>query len=321
MLGNRNTKFGVKSAKQRNKSLIFRRFAILTAIFAASVGVAQAQSLRGSKESVQRQYSVAVGDRLTFVDTSREIPDLIESGELLRVVENRNLVLHEVSNPYARPGVKLLLDRLSAQFRAACGEKLTVTSLLRPKNRQPANAASISVHPAGMAADIRIPRRGRCRSWLEQTLLSLESSGVLDVTRERNPPHYHVAVFSTPYHNYVAMLTKSNREYRVRRGDSLWEIARAMGISLAQLRAANGISGDLINVGQRLQIPASATNSTVGATATVDKIEYKVRRGDTLWRISRRYNTSVARIMRQNGLSSDLLEVNQVLQITPGGSS
>lgn len=301
--------------------MILRRFAILAAIFAASVSIAQAQTLRGSRDSVQRQYSIAVQDGFAFVARSSEIPGLVESGQLLRVVENRNLTLHDVSNPYARPGVKLLLDRLSAQYRRACGEKLTVTSLLRPQNRQPANAASNSVHPAGMAVDLRIPDRGRCRSWLEQTLLSLEGSGLLDITRERNPPHYHVAVFTTPYQNYVASLTDSNREYLVRRGDSLWEIAQTMGISLAQLRAVNGISGDLINVGQRLQIPATAANTAVSATTTVDNIEYRVRRGDSLWLIARRYNTSVAQIMRQNNLNSDVLEVNQVLQITPGGSS
>jgi len=301
--------------------LIFRKFAILAVILAASVSVAQAQTLRGSRDSVQRQYDIAVRDGFVFVASSGEIPGLVESGQLLRVVENRNLILHDVSNPYARPAVKLLLDRLSAQYRRACGEQLTVTSLLRPQNRQPANAASNSVHPAGMAVDLRIPDRGRCRSWLEQTLLSLEGSGVLDVTRERWPPHYHVAVFTTPYQNYVATLTNSNREYRVRRGDSLWKIAQTMGVSVPQLRAANGISGDIINIGQRLQIPAIASNTAVSAGTTIDRIEYTVRRGDSLWRIARRYNTSVAQIMRQNNLNSDVLEVNQVLRITPGTSS
>lgn len=270
---------------------------------------------------MQRQHSIAVEDGFAFIDTPREISGLVENGELLRVEENRNLVLHEVSNPYARPGAKLLLERLGAQYRAACGEKLTVTSLLRPKYRQPANAAANSVHPTGMAVDFRIPSRGRCRSWLEQTLLSLESASVLDVTRERNPPHYHVAVFSTPYRNYVATISNSTREYRVRRGDTLSGIARTMGIPLAQLRAANALSGDLINIGQRLQIPSSAVNTVASATAPLDKIAYKVRKGDTLWRISRRYNTSVNQIKSQNGLTSNLLRINQVLQITPGGSS
>ncbi len=296
-------------------SLIFRIFALPVVAVALAVGVAQAQTLTGSRESVQRQHDIAVGEGFPFVATSREIPGLLDAGDLVRVEENESLILHQVSNPYARPGVKLLLNRLGAQYRAACGERLTVTSLLRPQNRQPANAAAKSVHPAGMAVDLRIPRRGRCRSWLEQTLLSLESSGVLDVTRERYPPHYHVAVFTTPYRDYVAKLTNSTREYRVRRGDTLSEIALATGVSVAQLRSLNSISGDIISIGQRLQIPVS------GTADSPEKIEYKVRRGDSLWLLARRFGTSVERIKRLNGLSSDVLAVNQVLNIAPGGSS
>ena len=302
-------------------NLRFQQTLILALALTASISMAQAQTLRGSKYSVQRQYDIAVEDRLAFVARSSEIQALVESGQLLEIEENHNLILHDVSNPYGGLGVKLLLDRLSGQYRAACGERLTVTSLLRPRNRQPANASSNSVHPAGMAVDLRIPNRGRCRSWLEQTLLSLEAYGVLDVTRERHPPHYHVAVFTTPYQDYVASLAGSNREYLVRPGDSLWKIAQTVGISLAQLRAANGISGDFIDVGQRLRIPAAAVNTSVSTTAAVDKIEYKVRAGDSLWRIARRFSTSVARIKNLNGLTGDLLTINQVLQIAPGGSS
>ena len=283
-------------------------------VCALSVEWAQAQTLRGSRESVQRQYITAMREGFPFVARSSGIPNLVEHGELVRVTENQNIVLHRVSQPYARPAVKLFIDRLSAQYRRACGEQLVVTSLLRPLDRQPPNAATSSVHPAGMALDLRIPRNGRCRAWLEQTLLSLEGSGVLDVTRERWPPHYHVAIFTTPYKNYVARLTNSSREYRVRRGDSLSKIAQEHGISLGQLRAANGITGDLIRVGQRLQIPASETREP-------ETIEYRVRRGDSLWRIAERFSTTVARIMRQNGLTSDVLAVNQLLKITPGGSS
>ncbi len=302
----------------RNGNLHLHRFIGLALALAIFANLAQAQSLRGSGASMERQYRLALEEGLTFVRAPRQINALLENGELLRVAENRNMVLHDVSHPYARPGIKLLLDRLSAQYRAACGEKLIVTSLLRPQNRQPPNASTNSVHPAGMAVDLRIPPRGRCRSWLERVLLSLESSGVLDVTRERYPPHYHVAVFEAAYVNYVAHLTRSSgapREYRVRRGDTLSQIARSMGVPLARLRAANGLSGDLITVGQRLQIPATA------GSLLARQISYKVRRGDSLWRLAQRYGTSVARIKRQNGLRSDLLRINQVLQITPGQSS
>lgn len=294
------------------------RLAILTLILAAAFHAAQAQTLRGSSDSVQRQHSVAVQDGFEFIETGSQIASLVDSGTLLRVRENRNIVLHQVSYPYALPATKLLLERLGGQYRRACGEKLTVTSLLRPMDQQPANASSRSVHPAGMAFDLRIPSRGRCRAWLQQTLLSLEGSGVLDVTRERYPPHYHVAVFSDPYMDYVARLTNSTREYFVRRGDTLSGIASSAGVTVAQLREVNGITGDFINAGQKLLIP---TTTVANATATIEKVSYKVRRGDTLWHIARRFNTSVNRIRSQNGLTSDLLAINQVLQITPGGSS
>jgi hypothetical protein len=54
-----------------------------------------------------------------------------------------------------------------------------------------------------MAVDLRISRDADCRAWLEGTLLALESRSVLDVTRERNPPHYHIAVFPGAYSAYL----------------------------------------------------------------------------------------------------------------------
>jgi hypothetical protein len=57
-----------------------------------------------------------------------------------------------------------------------------------------------------MAVDLRVPAVAAHRAWLERTLISLEGLGVLDATRERHPPHYHVAVFPARYGEYVAPL-------------------------------------------------------------------------------------------------------------------
>lgn len=300
---------------------------IITLLTLACVthGIAiQAQSLRGSRTSMQRQHQIAVDDGFTFLQASQVITSFVENGQLETVYASRHMELHDVSNPYARPAVKLLLDRLSPQYYAACGEKLTVTSLVRPLNRQPSNAASNSVHPTGMAVDLRLAPWGKCRSWLEKTLLSLEGAGLLDVTRERNPPHYHVAVFTAPYVNYVASITNSSREYLVRPGDSLWKISQSMGTSVAQLRSVNNLSGNLINIGQRLQIPAVSSNAVIAlntsAPASVANVSYKVRKGDSLWRIANEYSTSVDRLKSQNELTNNFLKIDQVLQITPGGT-
>jgi len=325
------------------KKLVLALLATASAAAVTPTSPVLAQSLSGSPASMTHQNQEAVRYGYSFLENAQAVNQFVDRGHLVKVAPNRYMELSDVSYPYARPGVKMFLDRLSAQYLAACGDKMVITSLTRPLNKQPANASSASVHPTGMAADLRIPQKSSCRSWLERTLLSLEGSGVIDVTRERHPPHYHVAVFTQSYEQYVTTMSDSSTEYVVRRGDTLSKIAGRTGVSIAQLRAANGMSGDLLQVGQKLQVPGSApttanTTSTVAslapsstagedapvhatavATALVAEapaeVTHRVRRGETLWRIANRYGTSVNKLRAQNGLASDVLQVGQMLRI------
>lgn len=330
--------------------------AILT-LAALTIGTAplHAQSLKGSRTSMERQNQEAVRYGYTFLRTSQAVTNYVAEGHLVRINPNQHFELHDVSHPYARPAVKTFIDRLSTQYHTACGEKMTVTSLTRPINKQPSNAASDSVHPTGMAVDLRIPATQSCRSWLERTLLSLEGTGVLDVTRERHPAHYHVAVFTRTYENYLASLDQAPsaapaeaitavainasvetvaaaepvvaepRNYTVRRGDTLSVIADRMGTTVSRLRAANGLRGNLIRAGQKLEVPASGSSPIQISSATaranevaaVTEVTHRVKRGDTLWRIANRYGTSASSLKRQNDLSDDVLQVGQVLRVSP----
>jgi hypothetical protein len=74
---------------------------------------------------------------------------------------------------------------------------MTVTSALRPTALRLRNSAEHSVHPTGMAVDLRAPR-GRCRAWLRTALLGMERRGVIDATEERRPAHFHVVVYGAP---------------------------------------------------------------------------------------------------------------------------
>ena len=160
--------------------------------------------LRGSRASVRHQHEVAKESDLTFLRTAAQIQEFVMQERLEAVYSTAHLTVSKVSFPYVRPLVKQFLDRLAAQYYAATGKKLVVTSLTRPTSRQPRNASPLSVHPAGIAVDFRVPAHSADRFWLEATLLMLESEGVLDVTRERRPPHYHVAVFPEQYESYLA---------------------------------------------------------------------------------------------------------------------
>jgi hypothetical protein len=190
----------------------FRTIALSQSLLIAAASPALAAgtaSLRGSPASMERQHEVAQEQDYSFLRTPAEVLELREEGGLVAIPGNADYELARVSYPFARPEVKLFIERLAGQYRAGCGEALVVTSLTRPLSSQPRNAHALSVHPAGMAVDFRIPREPECREWLEGALLSLEGQELLDVTRERSPAHYHVAVFPAAYMAYVAKLEEA----------------------------------------------------------------------------------------------------------------
>jgi hypothetical protein len=191
------------SCPRRGRNAALSLLAIATTCTAPLL---EAQSLLGSHESLLRQNEEAREHDFTYLRTTEDVRSYIQQGLLVRLPGNADyeLATEEVSFPYARPEVKTFIERLSEQYRAACGERLVVTSLTRPITRQPPNASVISVHPTGMAADLRRSDSSGCRQWLETVLLDLEGKGVIEATREQYPPHYHVAVFPNPYLQYLA---------------------------------------------------------------------------------------------------------------------
>ena len=230
--------------------------------------VATGQSLRGSRASLDRQNRVARQNDFTYIANDAQAYRFRERGFLVQIRPNPDFVLHDVSFPMARAEVGVFVERLAGQYRAACGEQLVVTSLTRPKSHQPRNASDRSVHPTGMAVDLRRPNNHTCRSWLQRVLLDLEAKGVLEATLERWPPHFHIAVFPKQYSDYVARLTQQAKlagdgevaefTYVVKNGDTLWKIARDHTTTIEALKQRNYLRTDKIRPGQSLAIPRVA---------------------------------------------------------------
>ncbi|MEX0911854.1 MAG: DUF5715 family protein [Gemmatimonadota bacterium] len=161
-------------------------------------------SLRGSPASMQQQNRVAKQLGLDFYRSPAEIRQAAAQGVLTELEGNDDYeVAGFVSYPYLHPALALFVERLARQYREACGQKLVVTSGVRPTSGQPANSHALSVHPAGMAVDLRVSDRRSCRDWMDNALLNLEREGVLNGTREYRPPHYHVAVYPSEYVPYA----------------------------------------------------------------------------------------------------------------------
>jgi hypothetical protein len=243
-----------------------RPLAIPVLLISVLTAPAWGQSLRGSRASVDRQNREARQHDFTFVRRPAQLDRFVDAGLLVPLERDEHYLLHDVSFNAARPAVKLFVERLSAQYLAACDERLVVTSLTRPTSRQPANASRRSVHPTGMAVDLRTPATPACRRWLESTLLALEQERVLEATLERSPLHYHVAVFPADYLAYVAAVTGRSESsllagldgpvrHTVRRSETLWEIAERYGTTPARIRTANGLRSSVIRPGQTLSVP------------------------------------------------------------------
>ena len=222
-----------------------------------SVEGAQAQSLSGSWASMNKQVTEAARHDYHYIKDPSEIQRFLDRGELVPIPGNRDYFLKEVSYPYARPEVRDFITLLAERYRDSCGEQLVVTSLLRPQNRQPRNASRRSVHPTGMALDLRRSWSRRCRQQLEQMLLRFEARGVLDVTLERNPYHYHIALFPRVFREKGATVLagEGESEYFVVRGDTLSKIARRHGTSVELVKSYNRLRGSTIYPGQMLKIP------------------------------------------------------------------
>lgn len=94
--------------------------------------------------------------------------------------------------------------------------------------------------------------------------------------------------------------------YTVQRGDSLSVLAQRYNTTVDAIKDLNNLVSDLIIVGQTLKIPTSNTSTS---------IDYVVKSGDTLYAIARRYDTSVDTIKSLNNLSSNTLQIGQVLKI------
>jgi hypothetical protein len=207
----------------------------------------------------------AVEHQLHFYQTRAGVQRAVERERLVPLSSGSDYTLHQVSFPYVKAATRMFAERLGAQYRDACGETLVVTGAVRVTRRQPSNASDQSVHPTGIALDLRKPTATRCRTWLRSTLLELEGDGVIEATEEYSPPHFHVVVFRDEYARHVARLTRraaastsrtaARRTHTVRRGDSLWGIAERYHTTVPRLKAANGLNNSTVRPGQVLMVP------------------------------------------------------------------
>ena len=106
--------------------------------------------------------------------------------------------------------------------------------------------------------------------------------------------------------------------YRVKKGDSLIKIAKKFHISVKEIKKVNRLRGSRIYIGQKLKIPVKTKKNSTGKTTKIYTI-YRVKRGDTLGKIAKKFKTTVSEIKRLNGLKRNIIYPGQKLKIPVKG--
>ena len=118
-------------------------------------------------------------------------------------------------------------------------------------------------------------------------------------------------------------LTKQNI-YIVKRGDTLFSIAKNFNLTVDELKKANNLSNNALIVGSELIIPKTKELDidTTGNDEDMNMyVNYTVKSGDSLYSIANKYNTTIDIIKDVNNLTSNVLSINQVLKIPTSTTS
>jgi len=145
------------------------------------------------------------------------------------------------------------------------------------------------------------------------------------------PETYQLRIPENKAEAFLASLDKINTTYappelfvyhKIRRGETLSSIAKRYRTSVSAISRANNIGRThRIYAGKVLKIPGSGSGTQVAKTTQSAKsgtpVKYKVRKGDSLWLIARKFSTTTKNIMAGNKLTSTTLYAGQILTITP----
>ena len=119
------------------------------------------------------------------------------------------------------------------------------------------------------------------------------------------------------------MYAPSYKSYTVKRGDTLYSIARDNNLTIETILKDNSLTNNALSIGQVLKIRINdETDEDLECfgreyePANNDVILYEVKKNDNLYSIAKKYNTSVQSIKSLNNLKSDALSIGQVLKIS-----
>lgn len=104
--------------------------------------------------------------------------------------------------------------------------------------------------------------------------------------------------------------------YTVQKGDTLYSISKKFDIPVLDIMKINNITSTVLQIGQVLKLFPQEEEDGIIVMPVYEN--YKVQKGDSLYSIAQKFNTTVDELKKDNNLTSNLLSIGQILKIKVG---
>ena len=250
-------------------------------------------------DEVDLQHFVSLGNLARAANTSTE----------------RLVALNPAFGPLVRNG-KLHVPR-GRRLRIPAGTRKDFDrryAALSPRAKADQQVAAFAFHKVRRGQTLGgIAQRYGTSARTLQRLNGLRSAHFIRIGQRLRVPLRGKGRRSTTRSVQVARAASQDGVHTVRRGESLGKIAQRYNTTVAALQRLNGIkNAALIPVGKKLRLSADSPGKA-------RYVKHRVRRGQTLGSIARRYGTKVSILKRLNGVKNvRRLQIGQVLRIPTG---
>ncbi len=280
---------GVPSAKPKPKTIVHK------------------VRLRDNLWSIAQRYDVSVGDLRQWNKDAIGAGDQIRPGQSLTIILDGEAPLAEPKSYTVKRGDTLsqIATRHGVTTKAlGAANNLTAESTIYPGMtlKLPQNANEVSTQPT-----THIVQRGETLSGIAERY-GLTTPTLMKINKISNPRSLR------PGQTLLLSAPKKATVHTVKRGETLSKIAQKYGVSVTALAKENKISSkSTLRVGQQLRIP---TGGKSAAEAAEVWISYRVKSGDNLTGIARRFGCSVDELAAWNKIKrTQPLRVGQVLKV------
>ena len=221
--------------------------------------------------------------------------------------------LYGISNQYGVSVSEL------AKLNNIKGSNLNIGQVLEIPNNEGSNPDNMFMYTVKKGDSLYSIAKKYNTTYQEIMKLNYLTNTNLSVGQVLRIPEFYFDMDNMSLPNYI--------NYTVKKGDSLYKIAKDNNIDINTLRKDNALTSDILSIGQviRIRLRDGQTIEVlecIGNDYVIPKdnyIEYKVVKGDSLYKIAKKYKTSVSNILNINNLKSANLSVGQILKLPKEG--